>query len=137
MLSEGIRKGKDSGMFSLGLNILTAIRFKENKFKMFHYFLEHLHHMKKITPVDKESGERYRQTLNNYKKKLVIDDITYPDPFTLPKANFISESQNGMINWPPIYYMDIAKYLKHINMPGDLLHRLECDYKEGKGYRLF
>ena len=33
--------------------------------------------------------------------------------------------------------MDIAKYLKHINMPGDLLHRLECDYKEGKGYRLF
>ena len=28
--------------------------------------------------------------------------------------------------------MDIAKYLKHINMPGDLLHRLECDYKEGK-----
>ena len=33
--------------------------------------------------------------------------------------------------------MDIAKYLKHINMPGDLLHRFECDYKEGKGYRLF
>ena len=22
-------------------------------------------------------------------------------------------------------------------MPGDLLHRLECDYKEGKGYGLF
>ena len=76
--------------------------------------------------------------MNEYKKKLVIDDKTYPDPFTLPKANFISESQNGMmINWPPIYYMDIAKYLKHINMSGDLLLRLECDYKEGRGYRLF
>ena len=33
--------------------------------------------------------------------------------------------------------MDIANYLKHINMAGDLLHRLECDYKEGKGYQLF
>ena len=42
-----------------------------------------------------------------------------------------------MINWPTIYYMDIANYLKHVNMPGDFLHRLECDYKEGKGYRLF
>ena len=57
--------------------------------------------------------------------------------FTLPKTDFVSESQNGMINWPTIYYMDIANYLKHINMPGDLLHRPECDYKEGKGYPLF
>ena len=113
------------------------IRFKENKFKIFHYFFRAFALYEEDTPVDKEVEERYRQTLNEYKKKLIIDDKTYPDPFTLPKADFNGESQNGIINWPPIYYMDIAKYLKHINIPGDLLHRLEYDYKEGKGYRLF
>lgn len=73
--------------------------------------------------------------MNECKKKLVIDDKTYPDPFTLPKADFISESQNGMINWSQIYYMDNAKYLKHVNVPGDLLHRLKYEYKEGEGYQ--
>ena len=50
--------------------------------------------------------------MNEYKKKLVTDDKTYQDPFILPKADFIRESQNGTINLPPIYYMDIAEYLK-------------------------
>ena len=75
--------------------------------------------------------------MNECKKKLVIDDKTYPDPFTLPKADFICESQNGMINWSQIYYMDNAKYLKHVNVPGDLLHRLKYEYKEGEGYQWF
>ena len=30
-----------------------------------------------------------------------------------------------------------AKYLKQVNTPQDLLHRLECEYKEGKGFRYF
>ena len=52
--------------------------------------------------------------MNEYEKKLVIDDKTYPDPFTLPKADFISESQNGMINWPPfILYGNCYKAYKY------------------------
>ena len=62
MLSEGIRKCKNSVLFSgskevsltLGWNVLTVIRFKKNKFKDFCYFLEHLHHMNKIPQLIKK-----------------------------------------------------------------------------------
>ena len=36
-----------------------------------------------------------------------------------------------------MYYHDISRYLSHINAPGDLLHRLDCEYKDGKGFRYF
>ena len=42
-----------------------------------------------------------------------------------------------MLHWPSLYYLDISKFLDHINTPKDLLHRLDCEYKEGKGYRYF
>ena len=39
--------------------------------------------------------------------------------------------------WPPVYYKDIATYLEHVNTLKDLLHRLDCEYKEGKGFRYY
>ena len=42
-----------------------------------------------------------------------------------------------MLHWPPVYNHYIAKYLKRVNTPQDLLHRLECELKEGKGFRYF
>ena len=87
--------------------------------------------------VDVEMEERHRQTLSQYQQKLVIDGITLPDPFQLDSKSWISESKGGMIHWPSLYYLDISKYLDHINTPQDLLHRLDCEYKEGKGYRYF
>ena len=70
---------------TLGLNVLIMIRFKENKLNFFIIFRAFTSY-EEDTPVDKEAEERYRQPLNEYKKKFVIDDKIYPDPFTLPKA---------------------------------------------------
>lgn len=89
------------------------------------------------TPVDKDAEEQYLVTLTEYKKKLIIDGVILPDPTTIKKSNWIGESDNDMLNWPPIYYSDIAKFLEQINTPKELLHRLDCEYKEGKGYRYY
>lgn len=88
-------------------------------------------------PVNVEAEEQHRVSLIEYKKKLIIDKETFPDPLTLKKTEWISENQKGMLHWPPVYYHDIAKYLKQVNTPQDLLHRLDCEYKEGKGFRYF
>ena len=88
-------------------------------------------------PVDVEMEERHRQTLAQYQQKLSVNDIVSPDPFLLEAKSWTSESKGGMVNWPSLYYLDISKYLDHINTPQDLLHRLDCEYKEGKGYRYF
>ena len=71
-----------------------------------------------------------------YKKKLIHGAVFLPDPMTLAKKGWESE-ELALTKWPPIYYHDIATYLEGINSPGDLLHRLSCDYKEGKTYRYF
>ena len=88
-------------------------------------------------PVDIEMEERHRQTLAQYQQKLLVDETPLPDPFQLEAKSWTSESKGGMVHWPSLYYLDISKYLEHINTPQDLLHRLDCEYKEGKGYRYF
>ena len=60
-----------------------------------------------------------------------------PDPLTLPKKEWSGEESGGLQKWPPVYYHDISDYLEGINTPADFLHRLNCDYKEGKSYRYF
>jgi len=55
---------------------------------------------------------------------------------TISKKEWESES-TALTKWPPVYYHDIANYLEGINTPGKFLHRLSCDYKEGKSYRYF
>ena len=65
MLSEGIRKCKNSVLFSgskevsltLGWNVLTVIRFKKNKFKDFCYFFRAFASYEEDTWVDKEAEE--------------------------------------------------------------------------------
>ena len=61
MLSEGIRKCKNSVLFSGSKhwdgNVLTVIRFKKNKFKDFCYFFRAFASYEEDTWVDKEAEE--------------------------------------------------------------------------------
>ena len=66
-----------------------------------------------------------------------MEGVSLPDPFSLESKSWLSETKGGMLHWPSLYYLDISKFLDHINTPKDLLHRLDCEYKEGKGYRYF
>ena len=76
-------------------------------------------------------------TRNEYKKKLLINDSVLPDPSTIKQTEWLGEKDGGLQQWPPIYYHDISNFLIGINTPNDLLHRLDCEYKEGKGFHYF
>ena len=54
----------------------------------------------------------------------------------LPQKDWLGET-TGLTKWPSIFYHDIAKYLSSQNSPAEFLHRLDCNYKEWKGYRYF
>jgi hypothetical protein len=88
-------------------------------------------------PINLEAEEIHRCSLSEYKKKLIVNEQALPDPLSLKKKDWTSEVNRGMINWPAVYYSDIAQYLQLLNTPQDLLHRLDCEYKEGKGFRYF
>ena len=82
------------------------------------------------------SKKQHLVSQNEYKKKLIVENEVVPDPFTIAQKEWLGES-DGLTNWPPVYYNDIERFLINLNMSGDLLHRLDCDYKEGKGFRYF
>lgn len=88
-------------------------------------------------PVDKEAEERNRSLTKEYTSKLIVDEDVLPDPFSL-KVGWLAElNGTGLYKWPSVYFMDIEKFLTNMNSSGELLHRLECEYKEGKAYRYF
>ena len=88
-------------------------------------------------PVDITAEQQHIATQNEYKKKLLINDGVLPDPSTIKQTEWLGEKDGGLQQWPPIYYHDISNFLIGINTPNDLLHRLHCEYKEGKGFRYF
>jgi len=93
-------------------------------------------------PIDDNAKQLLISARSEYKKKFIANKVVLPDPLALPKKQWSGE---GMVRgrkwrtskWPPVYYHDISNYLEGINTPGDFLHRLNCDYKEGKSYRYF
>ena len=86
-------------------------------------------------PIDVEKEELERRNLLEYKKKLVLPENTLPDPLGLKKG-WIGELE-GIRSWPSLYIMDISKHFCNVVNSADLIHRLECEYKEGKAYRYF
>ena len=103
----------------------------------FVYLLPHLGLLPQIVLHNVEMEERHRLTITQYTNKLLVEGVSLPDPFSLESKSWSSETKGGMLHWPSLYYLDISKFLDHINTPKDLLHRLDCEYKEGKGYRYF
>jgi hypothetical protein len=71
--------------------------------------------------------------LEDYKRKLIVDGIVLPDPFTISEKEWIGE-QLGMSRWPQVFFCDITDYLKSLT-PAELYTRLCNEYKEGKAYR--
>lgn len=86
--------------------------------------------------VDIDAERQLIVQKDEYKKKLIHGSLVLPDPLSIHKKEWETE-EAALTKWPPVYYHDIANYLEGINSPGDLLHRLACDYKEGKSYRYF
>ena len=83
-----------------------------------------------------EQQEIERRNLAEYKIKLIIGDTTLPDPLSMKKNKWIGENE-GILTWPSVYIMDISKFFKNVVDSSDLIHRLKCEYKEGKAYRYF
>ena len=87
-------------------------------------------------PIDEEAERKSRVLLAEYKRKLVVNGKSYPDPFSLD--GWKGETKGtGLSKWPSVYYMDIERFLCRLNKSDDLLRRLSCDYKEGKSYRYY
>ena len=86
-------------------------------------------------PVDLEQEKLEKRNLEEYKKKLVISGTVLPDPLGLRKG-WVGE-KDGIQKWPSLYVTDISKYFNNVIDSVDLIHRLECEYKEGKAYRYF
>ena len=87
-------------------------------------------------PINVEAKNQLIPAKSQYKCKLIVDQFAVlKDPLTLPQKEWLGEQSGGLQKWPPIYHHDISNYLEGINTPSDFLHRLNCDYKEGKSYR--
>ena len=71
--------------------------------------------------------------MEEYKGKLKVDGDVIPDPMTL-KTGWISEG-NSISEWPSIFYIDIANYLKNFGL--DFINPLDQEYKLGKAYHYF
>ena len=89
------------------------------------------------TPIDEEAEKIAQTFLVEYKNKLVVQNKSYPDPFSLDAGWEGESKETGLSKWPSIYYMDIERFMRNLNKKDDLLRRLNCDYKEGKAYRYF
>ena len=73
--------------------------------------------------------------LNEYKQKLKIGETIIPDPMDL-KSGWLNE-KDGIFKWPMMYFSDISRFYKDVLGKDNLIHRLECEYKQGKAYRYF
>ena len=102
-----------------------------------HFLFRAFAALERNIPVDIEAEERHRLSLRQYKGKLETNFGQVPDPMSFHNKSWTGESKGGLEKWPSLYYFDISKYLDHINTPGELVHRLDCEYKEGKGYRYY
>ena len=58
-----------------------------------------------------------------------------PHPTEL-KSGWINE-KNKMKKWPRLNFSDISRFCSFVLCKDNLIHRLECDYKQGKVYRYF
>ena len=86
-------------------------------------------------PICLSATEKERNRAERYCSLLTISDQTLPDPFSDLSTVWIGESQ-GMSEWPPTMYGDLAEYLVQKG-ERDLRTRLLTDYKEGKAYSYF
>ena len=86
-------------------------------------------------PVNIEQEEIEKRNLEEYKSKLMVGDQILPDPLS-QKKGWISEGE-GIRKWPSLYLTDISRFFHNVISSEDLIHRLECEYKEGKAYRYF
>ena len=64
-----------------------------------------------------------------------MGDQILPDPLS-QKKGWISEGE-GIRKWPSLYLTDIYRFFHNVISSKDLIHHLECEYKEGKAYRYF
>ena len=42
-----------------------------------------------------------------------------------------------MKKWPRLYFSDISRFYSFVLGKGNLIHRIECEYKQGKAYKYF
>ena len=85
--------------------------------------------------VDPEREHIEKAVLQEYKQKLNIHGNIIPDPIDL-KSGWINE-KNGMKKWPRLYFSDISRFYSFVLGKDNLIHRLECEYKQGRAYRYF
>ena len=86
--------------------------------------------------MDLNQEEIAKRNLAEYKSKLIVEGVTLPDPLGIKKSLWIGE-KDGIQTWPSVYIMDISQYFENVIDSSDLIHRLHCEYKEGKAYRYF
>ena len=86
-------------------------------------------------PVKATAKEEKVQKAQLYQRLLVVNGQSLPDPFCDLVSGWVGE-ENGMQNWPPCMYCDIAEYLVGSG-ERDLRTRLLKGYKEGKSYSYF
>ena len=67
------------------------------------------------TPLVPTKSEEDRAREAAYKKCLSLDRHQLPDPFMLPDSAWTCE-KDGMANWPPTMYFDIADYLRLVTI---------------------
>ena len=89
--------------------------------------------------IDKDTEERNRPLMNEYiyTAKLIIDDGLLPDLFSLKEEWLAEVKGTGLSKSLSVYFSNIDIFLTQINTSGELLNRLEREYKEGKAYRYF
>ncbi len=86
-------------------------------------------------PINIEHDEIEKRNLEEYKKKLVAESRTLPDLLG-EKKDWIGEKER-ITKWPSLYLTDISRFFHNVISSNDLIHRLKCEYKEGKAYRYF
>ena len=84
-------------------------------------------------PLVKTAVEIEQDLHKEYQSKLLINNISIPDPYKL-ETDWLSE-ENGRIFWPMILYPDIFNYL--VFHPSELGSSDLCDYKECKAYSYY
>ena len=86
-------------------------------------------------PIKATAKEEKIQKAQQYQRLLVVNRQSLPYSFCDLVSGWVGE-ENGMQNWPPSMYCDIAEYLVGSG-ERDLQTRLLTDYKEGKSYSYF
>ena len=115
------------------LIIIFLMKLSSQYFSLF-YFSAFVAHDEKA-PVNIEQEEIERRNLKKYKSKLKAGVQMLPDPLSQKKGK--SREREGIRKWPSLYLTDISRLFQNVISSEDLIHRLECEYKEGKAYRYF